>query len=104
MCSPHVNIDNTQFYRVPFFHIANLIKKRKVFIAQGEAFVPEQEMAFMFVSHFKKILMSSFEVSMNMIIVNLSNCYRFLLCHIRMRAKLEPICTMMKDSLASLPI
>lgn len=57
------NIDNTQYYRIPFSHIANLIKKRKVFITQGEAFVPEQEMAFMFVSHFRRILMSNFEIA-----------------------------------------
>lgn len=72
MSSSHDSIDNTQFYRVPFSHIINLIKKRKVFITQGEAFVPDQEMAFMFVSYFKRILISNFEVSMNVIIVNLS--------------------------------
>jgi len=65
---------------VHFSHIANLIKKRKVFIMQGEAFVSEQEMMFVFVSHFRRILISSFEVIVNMIIVNLSvNCYYFLL-------------------------
>ena len=63
MSSPNINdIDNTQFYRIPFFHIANLIRKRKVFVMQGEAFVPEQEMAFVFVSYFRRTLISSFEV------------------------------------------
>lgn len=111
MSSPNINdIDNTQFYRVLFSHIANLIKKRNVFVMQGEAFVPEQEMAFVFVSHFKRILISSFEVSMNvmkvMIIENLKNRYRFsiLSLHTRLHVKLEPICTMMKGSILSLPI
>jgi len=99
------NIDDTQFYRVHFSHIANLIKKRKVFIMQGEAFVPEQEMMFVFVSHFRRILISSFEVIVNMIIVNLSiNCYYFLLLYSRLLAKLEPTCTMMKGLLFFLPI
>ncbi|XP_011701144.1 PREDICTED: DNA primase large subunit-like isoform X2 [Wasmannia auropunctata] len=62
MSSSYVNdIDNTQFYRIPFSHTANLIKKRKVFVMRGEAFVPEQEMAFVLVSHFRRILISSFE-------------------------------------------
>ncbi|XP_071554134.1 DNA primase large subunit-like isoform X2 [Temnothorax nylanderi] len=64
MSSPHVsNIDNTQFYRIPFSHVASLIKKRKVFIMQGEAFITEQEMAFVFVSHFRRILISGFEIA-----------------------------------------
>ncbi|KYN07625.1 PREDICTED: DNA primase large subunit-like [Cyphomyrmex costatus] len=64
MSSPNVSdVDNTKFYRVPFFYIANLIRKRKVFIMQGEAFVPEQEMAFVFVTHFRRILLSSFGVA-----------------------------------------
>ncbi|XP_071627500.1 DNA primase large subunit isoform X3 [Temnothorax longispinosus] len=62
--SPHVSdIDNTQFYRIPFSHVASLIKKRKVFIMQGEAFITEQEMAFVFVSHFRRILISGFEIA-----------------------------------------
>lgn len=85
MSSSHISdIDNTQFYRVLFSHIANLIKKRHVFVMQGEAFVPEQEMAFMFVSHFKRILISSFEVSMNIIKAMISVISRtvtiFLFC------------------------
>ncbi|XP_011632163.1 DNA primase large subunit-like isoform X2 [Pogonomyrmex barbatus] len=62
MSSPYVSdIDNIQFYRVSFVHTTNLIKKRKVFIKEGDAFVPEEEMAFVFVSYFKRILVSSFE-------------------------------------------
>ncbi|XP_024867223.1 DNA primase large subunit-like isoform X2 [Temnothorax curvispinosus] len=62
--SPHVSdIDSTQFYRIPFSHVASLIKKRKVFIMQGEAFITEQEMAFVFVSHFRRILISGFEIA-----------------------------------------
>lgn len=64
MSSSHVsNIDSMQFYRVPFSHVTSLIKKRKVFVMHGEAFVPEGEIAFMFVPYFKRILISSFEVS-----------------------------------------
>lgn len=81
MSSHDNNIDNTQFYRIPFSHIANLIKKRKVFVTRGEAFVPDQEMAFMFVSYFRRILISNFEVSMNVIIEFINNYYHFLFCH-----------------------
>lgn len=59
------DIDSTQFYKVPFSQAANLIKKRKIFIIQGIAFVPEKEMGFVFVSHFRRILISAFEVSIN---------------------------------------
>ncbi|XP_025986112.2 DNA primase large subunit isoform X3 [Solenopsis invicta] len=62
--SPHVsNINNTHFYRIPFSHIASLIKNRKVFVMQGEAFVPEQDLAFVFASHFRRILISNFEIA-----------------------------------------
>ncbi|XP_012521525.1 DNA primase large subunit isoform X2 [Monomorium pharaonis] len=57
------DINNIQFYKVPFSDIASLIKKRKVFVMQGEAFVPEQEMIFVFTSHFKRSLISSFEMA-----------------------------------------
>lgn len=107
MSSPYVNnIDNVQFYRVSFSRVPSLIKKRTVFIMQGEAFVPEREMAFVFVSHFKRILISSFEVGIKMIIISLPTTvivFYFTL-HSRLHAKLEPICTMMKDLLAFLPI
>lgn len=64
MSSSYVNnIDSTEFYKVPFSHVISLVKKRKVFVMYGEAFVPEGEIAFMFVPYFKRILISSFEVS-----------------------------------------
>lgn len=64
MSSSHVsNIDIVQFYKVLFIHVTSLVKKRKVFIMNGEAFVPEGEIAFMFVPYFKSTLISSFEVS-----------------------------------------
>ncbi|XP_029166963.1 DNA primase large subunit-like [Nylanderia fulva] len=64
MSSPYVNnIDNTQFYKVPFSHVTSLVKKRKIFVMYGEAFVPEEEIAFMFVPYFKRILISSFEAA-----------------------------------------
>ncbi|KAL0099241.1 hypothetical protein PUN28_020071 [Cardiocondyla obscurior] len=61
---PYINdIDNTQFYSVPFSEVPNLLKKRKAFIMQGKAFIPEQEMAFLFVTHFRRIFISSFEIA-----------------------------------------
>lgn len=57
------DIDSIQFYKIPFSHVTNLVKKRKVFIMQGTAFVPEKEMGYVFTSYFKKILISAFEVS-----------------------------------------
>lgn len=64
MSSSYVNnIDSTEFYKVPFSHVISLVKKRKVFVMYGEAFVPEGEIAFMFVPYFKRILISSFEAA-----------------------------------------
>jgi DNA primase large subunit len=62
-----INIDNTHFYKVPFSHIISLVKKRKVFLMHGEAFVPEEEMVYLFVCYFKKALISGFEVSIKLI-------------------------------------
>ncbi|KAL6442344.1 hypothetical protein ACFW04_002534 [Cataglyphis niger] len=64
MSSSHVsNIDIIQFYKVLFIHVTSLVKKRKVFIMNGEAFVPEGEIAFMFMPYFKSTLISSFEAA-----------------------------------------
>ncbi|XP_012220272.2 DNA primase large subunit-like isoform X1 [Linepithema humile] len=59
--SSNKDIDDMQFYRIPFSHVPSLIKKRKVFIMNGEAFVPEEEMVFLFIPYFRNILISSFE-------------------------------------------
>lgn len=64
MSSLYINdIDSVQFYKVPFSRVISLVKKRKIFITQGKAFVPEGEIVFMFTPHFKRILISGFEVS-----------------------------------------
>ncbi|XP_011347187.2 DNA primase large subunit isoform X1 [Ooceraea biroi] len=61
-CSPQISdIDSTQFYKVPFSNVISLVKKRKVFIMHGEAFVPAEEMVYLFVSYFRRILISGFE-------------------------------------------
>lgn len=103
--SSNKDIDDIQFYRVPFSHVPSLIKKRKVFIINGEAFVPEEEMVFLFMPHFRRILISGFEVStkLNMNLLNDYNCL-FSVLHFRVHVKLELIYTMMKDSRASLQI
>ncbi|XP_072751767.1 DNA primase large subunit isoform X2 [Anoplolepis gracilipes] len=64
MSSLHIsNIANIQFYKVLFSHVISLVKKRKVFIMNGEAFVPEGEIAFVFVPYFKRNLISNFEAA-----------------------------------------
>lgn len=84
MSSPYLsNINSIQFYKVLFSHVTSLIKKRKVFVMNGEAFVPEGEIAFVFVPYFKRILISSFEVSICEVYKNnyyksVNNYYHFL--------------------------
>ncbi|XP_014468169.1 PREDICTED: DNA primase large subunit-like isoform X2 [Dinoponera quadriceps] len=60
--SLHISdIDSMQFYKVPFSHVPSLVKKRKVFVKQGIAFIPEKDMGFVFTSYFRKILLSALE-------------------------------------------
>lgn len=87
MSSAFINdIDSTQFYKISFCCVSSLIKKRKVLIMNGEAFVPQQEMAFAFVPYFKAILISSFEAAREAR-ANLYNDERFT----NIFAKLEKI-------------
>lgn len=66
MSSLQVNdVDSMQFYKVPFSQASNLVKKRKVLIIQGTAFVPENVMGFVLATYFKRILISAFEVSVD---------------------------------------
>jgi len=62
-----IDIDNTHFYKVPFSDIISLVKKRKVFLMHGKAFVPEEEMVYLFASYFKRALISGFEVRMKLL-------------------------------------
>lgn len=65
------DIDNTQFYKLPFSQVTSLVKKRKILIVKGKAFVPEEAMMFTIVPYFKKILMSSFEASIKVVIMTI---------------------------------
>uniref|UniRef100_H2Z295 DNA primase large subunit n=1 Tax=Ciona savignyi TaxID=51511 RepID=H2Z295_CIOSA len=37
------NVENSLFYRVPFVDVLNLVTSRRVFLFQGDAFVPQKE-------------------------------------------------------------
>ncbi|XP_020286637.1 DNA primase large subunit-like isoform X2 [Pseudomyrmex gracilis] len=87
MSSAFINdVNSAQFYKISFCCVPSLIKKRKVLVINGEAFVPQQEMMFAFVPYFKAILISRFEAAREAR-ANLYNDERFT----NIFAKLEKI-------------
>ncbi|CAK9819568.1 DNA primase large subunit [Anthophora quadrimaculata] len=49
-----LNIDITEFYKVPFRRVTDLIRSRRVYVSQGIAYVPHTDLVSVFVSHFRK--------------------------------------------------
>ncbi|KAF3430233.1 hypothetical protein E2986_05477 [Frieseomelitta varia] len=50
------NIDVTEFYKVPFHKVTDLIRSRRVYLNQGIAFIPQADLVSLFASYFKKNL------------------------------------------------
>ncbi|XP_015109444.1 DNA primase large subunit [Diachasma alloeum] len=57
------SIDNSDFYKVPFYKVPDLIRSRRVFVYNGMAFTPQSELASLFISHFKEHLKREFEAA-----------------------------------------
>ncbi|XP_044017701.1 DNA primase large subunit-like [Aphidius gifuensis] len=55
------NIDGIDFYKVSFKKVTDLVKSRKVFIKKGMAWIPQTELSYLFINHFKEHLTDSFE-------------------------------------------
>ncbi|XP_012274098.1 DNA primase large subunit [Orussus abietinus] len=52
----NVNIDKTEFYKVRFENVTELVRSRKVFLKDGFAYVPQTELVWVFLSHYKRSL------------------------------------------------
>ncbi|XP_033318780.1 DNA primase large subunit-like [Bombus bifarius] len=50
------NVDMTEFYKVPFQKVTDLIRSRRVYLNQGIAFIPQTDLVSLFVSCFRKNL------------------------------------------------
>nr|XP_002127095.1 DNA primase large subunit [Ciona intestinalis] len=50
------NVENSLFYRVPFIDVLNLVSSRKVFLHQGDAFVPQKEFLSIISTRFREHL------------------------------------------------
>ena len=46
----------TEFYKVPFRKVTDLIRSRRVYLNQGIAFIPQADLISLFASYFKKNL------------------------------------------------
>lgn len=58
-----VLIDTTNFYRVPFTEVCSLVKTRRVFLKQGFAYVPENELGVCILSKFRAELSEALNVA-----------------------------------------
>lgn len=57
------NVDMTEFYKVPFQKVTDLIRSRRVYLNQGVAFIPQTDLVSLFVSCFRKNLVDGMPVS-----------------------------------------
>ncbi|XP_017875247.1 DNA primase large subunit-like [Ceratina calcarata] len=55
------NIDTTDFYKVPFQKVTDLIRGRKVYLSKGIAYIPHIELISLFTSYFRKILIDDMD-------------------------------------------
>ncbi|XP_034941986.1 DNA primase large subunit-like [Chelonus insularis] len=55
-------IDNTDFYKVPFTKVLDLVRARKVYLKKGMAYTPQSELSTLFISQYKRHLTKAIEV------------------------------------------
>ena len=60
-----LSIDTTEFYKVPFQRVTDLVRSRKVYLSQGIAYVPQSDLVSLFVSYFRKSLYDGMEYAVN---------------------------------------
>lgn len=61
--SRELDIDNIDFYELPFSEVFDLVSDRKVYVYKGIAYVPQTELLSVFVSHFRHFLQVEMNVS-----------------------------------------
>ncbi|XP_015589033.1 DNA primase large subunit-like [Cephus cinctus] len=81
------NIDTTDFYKLPFQNVIDLIRSRKVYLNKGMAYIPQKELVSIFVTYFKRHLKSQFnyaseclenisnDMRISSFLKNLPNCF-----------------------------
>nr|XP_033330204.1 DNA primase large subunit-like isoform X1 [Megalopta genalis]XP_033330205.1 DNA primase large subunit-like isoform X1 [Megalopta genalis] len=50
------NVDISEFYKVPFLRVTDLVKSRKVYLTNGMAYIPQASLVSLFVSYLRNIL------------------------------------------------
>ncbi|XP_031835959.1 DNA primase large subunit [Nomia melanderi] len=71
------NIDTSEFYKVPFQKVIDLIRSRRVYVANGIAYIPQIDLVSLFVSYFRKSLIDGMEYAKNYL-VNISDDERLM--------------------------
>ncbi|XP_076624731.1 DNA primase large subunit [Colletes latitarsis] len=71
------NINLTEFYTVAFQKVTDLVRLRKVYLAQGMAYIPQESLVSLFVSYFKKQLVDGMEYAKNCVL-NISDDERLM--------------------------
>lgn len=52
-----LNIDMTEFYKVSFYRVSDLIRSRRVYLSQGIAYIPQIDLVSLFLSYIRKNLL-----------------------------------------------
>ncbi|KZC07086.1 PREDICTED: DNA primase large subunit-like [Dufourea novaeangliae] len=60
-----VNIELSEFYKVPFRKVTDLVRSRRVYITEGMAYIAQADLVSLFVSHFRANLHDSLEYTKN---------------------------------------
>ena len=58
-----LDIDSTNFYKMPFNDVIDLVSDKKVYLHKGFAYVPQTELLSVFVVLFRQLLSVELEVS-----------------------------------------
>lgn len=53
----------TEFYKVSFYRVSDLIRSRRVYLSQGIAYIPQIDLVSLFLSYFRKNLLDGMPVS-----------------------------------------
>lgn len=54
----------TEFYKVSFYRVSDLIRSRRVYLSQGIAYIPQIDLVSLFLSYFRKNLLDGMPVSL----------------------------------------
>ncbi|XP_078033290.1 DNA primase large subunit isoform X2 [Augochlora pura] len=71
------NVDTSEFYKVPFQKVTDLVRSRRVYLANGMAYIPQAGLVSLFVSYFRSILLKGMEYA-KIYISNMSDDERLM--------------------------